>query len=129
MEWALSEKMFEELLLTEGWTQMSDADMDTFLITPNIETIEAITTEEHSNVNEQNDIVQANDTNPVVEDKIKIVGINEEVEPGSLEEDSFEFFNNVGSDNEFIIFHDIFNYEDSRYDHVYMSRFDEDSFF
>ena len=69
------------------------------------------------------------DTSPMGEDLIKNVGIKEEVRLGGLEEDSFELFNNVGSDNEFIIFHDIFNYEDSRYDHVYMSRFDEDSFF
>ena len=127
MEWALSEEMFEHLLL-EGM-QMSDTDMDTFLGTPNIETIEAMTTEKHSNVIEQKDIVPTIDTSPVGEDLIKNVGINEEVRLGGLEEDSFELFNNVGSDNEFIIFHDIFNYEDSRYDHVYMSRFDEDSFF
>ena len=108
---------------------MSEADMDKFLGTPNIETIEAMTTEKHSNVIEQKDIVQTKDTNPVVKDSIKIMGINEEEGLGGLEEDSFEFFNNVESNNEFIIYHDIFNYEDSRYDHVYMSRFDEDSFF
>ena len=108
---------------------MSDTDMDTFLGTPNIETIEATTTEEHSNVVEQKDMVPTIDTSPMGEDLINNVGINEEVRLGGLEEDSFELFNNVGSDNEFIIFHDIFNYEDSRYDHVYMSRFDEDSFF
>ena len=101
MQWALSEKMFEELLLTDEWSRMSDADMDTFLDTPGIETVEAIVTEKYSNVNGQNDLVQAQDTSPVVEDIMEIVGINEEVKPGGLEGDSFDFFENVESNNAF----------------------------
>ena len=105
---------------------MSDTEMDKFLGTPNIETVEATTTEKQSNVVEQKDMVPTIDTSPMGENLINNVGINEE---GGLEENSFELFNDVGSDNGFIIFHDIFNYEDSQYDHFYMSRFDEDSFF
>ena len=108
---------------------MSDTEMDTFLGTPNMETIEATTTEKHSNVVEQKNMVPTIDTSPMGENLINNVGINEVVRLGGLEEVSFELFNDGGSDNGFIIFHDIFNYEDSRYDHFYMSRFDEDSFF
>ena len=128
MQWALSEKMFEELLLTDEWSRMSDADMDTFLDTPGIETVEAIVTEKYSNVNGKNDLVPAQGTSPVVEDIMEIIGINEEVNPGGLEGDSFDFFENIESDNEFIIHSDTINYEDSVYDRVY-SCFSDDSFF
>ena len=110
---------------------MSDNDIETFLNTPGIVTVEPIGTEE--SLEGQNDLVPIQSANQVMEDLMEVIGINEGENQGEnrggLEEDSFELFNNVGSDNEFIIFHDIFNYEDSRYDHVYMSRFDEDSFF
>ena len=128
MQWALSEEMFEELLLTDEWSRMSDADMDTFLDTPGIETVEAIVTEKYSNVNGKNDLVPAQGTSPVVEDIMEIIGINEEVIPGDLEGDSFDFFENIESDNEFIIHSDTINYEDSVYDRVY-SCFSDDSFF
>ena len=128
MQWALSEKMFEELLLTDEWSRMSDADMDTFLDTPGIETVEAIVTEKYSNVNGKNDLVPAQGTSPVVEDIMEIIGINEEVIPGDLEGDSFDFFENIESDNEFKIHSDTINYEDSVYDRVY-SCFSDDSFF
>ena len=107
---------------------MSDADMDTFLDTPGIETVEAIVTEKYSNVNGKNDLVPAQGTSPVVEDIMEVIGINEEVNPGGLEGDSFDFFENIESDNEFIIHSDTIYYEDSVYDSVY-SCFNNDSFF
>ena len=128
MQWALSEEMFEEWLLTDEWSQMSDADMDTFLDTPGIVTVEAIVTEEYLNVNEQNNLVPTQGTSSVVEDIMEIIGINEEVIPGGLEGDSFDFFENIESDNEFIIHSDTVYYEDSVYNSVY-SCFNNDSFF
>ena len=106
---------------------MSDNNVEIFLNTPGIMTVEPIRTEE--SLEGQNDLIPLQSANPVVEDSI--MGINDEERLGGLEDNSFEFFDNdnVESNNEFIIYHDIFNYEDSRYDHVYMSRFDEDSFF
>jgi len=106
---------------------MSDNDVETFLNTPGIMTVEPIRTEE--SLEGQNNLIPLQSANPVVEDSI--MDINNEERLGGLEDNSFEFFDNdnVESINEFIIYHDIFNYEDSRYDHVYMSRFDEDSFF
>ena len=128
MQWALSEKVFEEMLLTDEWSRMSDADIDTFLDTPGIEMVEAKVTEQNSHVNGPNDLMPAQGTSPEVEDIMEISGINEEVIPGDLEGDSFDFFEKVESDNEFIIHSDTINYEDSIYDRVY-SCFSDDSFF
>ena len=128
MQWALSERMFEEMLLTDEWSQMSDADIDTFLDTPGIEMVEAKVTEQNSHVNGPNDLMPAQGTSPEVEDIMEISGINEEVIPGDLEGDSFDFFEKVESDNEFIIHSDTINYEDSIYDRFY-SCFSDDSFF
>ena len=106
---------------------MSDDNVDIFLNTPGIKTVEPITIGE--SLEGGNNLIPLQNANPVVDDSI--MEINNEERLGGLEDNAFEFFNNdnVESINEFIIYHDIFNYEDSRYDHAYMSRFDEDSFF
>jgi len=120
----------EEWLLTEEWSRMSDADIETFLNTPGIVTVEPMGTEE--SLNGQNDLVPIQSTNPVMEDLMEIIGINEGENQGEnqggLEGDSFNFFDNVVSDSEFVIHSDTIYYEDSVYNSVY-SCFNNDSFF
>ena len=129
MQWTLSEKVFEEMLLTDEWSRMSDADVDTFLATPGIEMVEAKVAEQNSHENVPNDLVTAQGTSPEVESMVKISGTNEEVIPGDLEGDPFDFFEKVESDDEFIIHSNTIDYEDSIYDRVYTSCFSDDSFF
>ena len=127
-EWALSEEMFERLLL-EG-TQVSEEDLDTFLGTTDVEEVVATFAEERSSVFEQ--MVPTVDSpnegvdSPMGESLMDNLGINGE---GGLVKNSSELFSDVGTDDGFIIFHDVYNHEDSLYDHFYMSHFDEDSFF
>ena len=103
---------------------MSEKDLDTFLGTPDVEKVVATFAEEQSSVVEQ--MVPTVDNSPMGESLMDNLGINGE---GGLVKNSSELFSDIGTDDGFIIFHDVYNHEDSLYDHFYMSHFDEDSFF
>ena len=129
MQWTLSEKVFEEMLLTDEWSRMSDADVDTFLATPGLEMVEAKVTGQNSHENVPKDLETAQVNSPDVESMVKISGTNENIISGDLEGDPYDFFEKIESDDEFIIHSNTIDYEDSVYNRVYTSCFSNDSFF
>ena len=129
MQWAVSEKMLENMILSDKWTTMSESDIEVFLTTPGMSVVEAKGTIQESNGSVPVDLKSTHASNPDIECIADVAGPEEQNIPGDLVGDPFDFFEKVESYDEFIIHSDTINYEDSRYDHVYMDCFSDDSFF
>ena len=103
MQWKLSEKVFEEMLLTDEWSKMNDSDVDTFLATPGLEMVGAKETGQNSHENVPKDLEPVQTSSPDVESLMDVPGTNERKISGDLEGDPYDFFEEFETDDEFII--------------------------
>ena len=120
----MSEKKLENMILSDKWTTMSDSEIEKFMATPGMCVIE---TEGHIHAS-NGGIPEDFKDSPNDELLVDVASPENQNSPGDSTEDPFEFPQRESID-EFIIHYDTINFEDSRYDHVYMSCFADDSFF
>ena len=103
---------------------MSDSEIEKFMATPGMCVIE---TEGHIHAS-NGGIPEDFKDSPNDELLVDVASPENQNSPGDSTEDPFDFPQREFID-EFIIHYDTLNFEDSRYDHVYMSCFADDSFF
>ena len=126
MQWKVSENVIEEKLLSNEWAKMSDSDVEYFL---GLGVVEAKETVQKSHENIPEDLEGAQTSSPGAESTMDVAGTNEHKISGDLEEDPYDFFEEFETDDEFIIHSNPIDYEDSVYNRVYTSCFNNDSFF
>ena len=129
MQWEVSENVLEEKLLSDEWAKMSETDVDVFLATPGLGVVEAKETLQKSHGNIPEDLEGAQTSSPDAENTMDVAGTNEHKISGDLDENLYNFFDEIEMDDEFIIHSDPKYYGDSVYNRFYTSDFSNDLFF
>ena len=127
MQWGVSEKVLEEMILSDKWTTMSESDVEVFLATPGIGVVEAKGTLQESHGNVPVDLKGTQTSNPDAESMADVAGPDEQNISGDLDVDLYGYFDEIIMDDEFVIHSDPKYY--SVYDRFYTCNFCNDLFF
>ena len=129
MQWEVSENVLEEILLSDKWTKMSESDVEVFLATPGLGVVEAKETLQKSHGNIPENLEGAQTSSPDAENTKDVAGTNEYTISGDLNNNEYNFFDEIEMDDEFIIYSDPKYYGDAVYNHFYTNDFSNDMFF
>ena len=129
MQWKVSENVIEEKLLSDEWTKMSESDVEIFLATPGLGVVEAKETLQKPHGNIPECLEGAQKSSPDAENTKDVAGTNVYTISEDLNKNSYNFFDEIEMDDEFIIHSDPKYYGDSVYNRFYTSDFSNDLFF
>ena len=107
---------------------MSESDVEIFLATPGLGVVEANETLQEPYGNMPEGLEEAQTSSPDAENMKNVAETNEYTISGDLNNNPYNFFDEIEMDDEFIIYSDPKYYGDVVYNHFYTNDFTNDVF-